>query len=286
MSTFITNHIHEFVLLFSILASLCIIALIINLSRMIGNKTDTKVYISTNGVLKEKKSIINYNSIRSFLVKQGCEYHYPFLADPANFLSATILAGALGCCIGMFLSPLLIPVGLILGLSAPVFFITSSNKQDNKEILEDIKIIYNSLYNQLKAGVYVSDALTECVFVDGSERMIKSDRLYKEMQKLSANIYLTSDIRKSMENFSKSFDNVYIESLKIVITQAMESGMASEALNDISKQLKVVEKNLLALKNEKRRTRNMLFELCLLFGIMITIFVVVFPKLLSMVSIM
>ena len=109
------------------------------------------------------------------------------------------------------------------------------NRQDNIRLLPEIKLIYHALEIQIRAGVYVTDALAECY---GS---VQERRLQSALLDLAGDIVMKADIYEAMEHFQGKFDNRYIDSLCITILQACESGQAVELLGDIGEQLKDME---------------------------------------------
>lgn len=258
------------------------IILLISFSR---KQDAVKVFDRINDRLMEHKdAFFRYDKIAGFLQEHGAKYHFPFLAEPLRYLFSCVVFGAVGLVLGNLIN---MPAGLgamVIGTALPYFLITGANKQDKELILEDIKILYNVLYNQLRAGIFVSDALMECSSGQSDKQMIKNKRLLTELQQLSRDIFLKSNVSEALARFERQFSDIYITSLCVVINQAMESGMAAEALKDITEQLKEVEKNLLYIKKERKQIRNLFFELAMLLGMVITMFMFIMPEIVKMAN--
>lgn len=277
----IISNAHLIVIVMAVIAAIATFLFIILLGKEQRNAIDKtiKTYELINNKLKEKKNgIINYDKINNFLEKNGVKYHYPFLNDPIKFITISIISGTLFMLIGMLFNYLLGIILLFVGLFFPYKQIKDSNKKDNEIILEDIKTIYSSLATQIKCGVYIINALNEC----SSSDVIQNKRLLQDMQELCSDIYLTNDLTGSLEKFIKKYDNLYISSLSIIITQSIESGKAYEALEDISEQLKEVDKNLLLLKKQRKQYRNTGYQFAILITTLLTIFIVVVPEIVKM----
>jgi type II secretory pathway component PulF len=102
-------------------------------------------------------------------------------------------------------------------------------------MLPEIKLIYHGLEIQIRAGVYVTDALTECYA--GVQEM----RLKQALLDLAGAVTMKADVYDALEHFQSRFDNRYIDALCITLLQAMESGQAVELLADIAEQVKDME---------------------------------------------
>lgn len=279
---FIENNISTIIVTCCAVAALCVAGIIFLLARSSQNKNTAKEYdLRDNQLWEHKNRGISYEKIADFLEANGAKYHYPFMANPVRFVFFSILLAAIFCVVGGYINFVLGLIGVGVGLILPYLLIKYKNKKDNEIILGDIKTIYDVLYNQMTAGVYVSAALMECSSGYGSNRMIKNPRLLAEMKQLSADIYLNSNVNEALERFTKKFDNIYLISLAVVVNQSLESGLASDALKDITEQLKEVERNLLILKRERKQIKNFIFELFFLFGIVITMFSFIFPTIAS-----
>ncbi len=204
-----------------------------------GGKKQKKVlraYYEISGLLREKgKNSSCYQMLGGWLLKNGAAYHYGKWVDPVRFLTLCImlgLTGALACA----------RLGAAYGAAAffflallPVWMLRFLNKRENEKMLPELKLVYHALEIQIRAGVYVTDALAECY---GN---VQEKRLRQALLELAGDIVLKADVRDCLEKFQGKFSNSYVDSLCITILQALESGQAVELLRDIGEQVKDME---------------------------------------------
>ena len=117
------------------------------------------------------------------------------------------------------------------------------NECDNRSMLSEIKLIYQALEVQIRAGIYATDALTECC------QSVRQRRLQQALMELAGDLVMQSDALTALSDFQGKFDNRQIDSLCITLIQAGESGQAVELLQDMGEQLKDLE--LTALRHQK-----------------------------------
>ena len=117
----------------------------------------------------------------------------------------------------------------------PSWYLLYGNGKDNEKLLPELKLVYHALEIQIRAGVYVTDALAECY---GS---VRERRLRDALLSLAGDIVMKADIFDALERFQAKFDNRYIDALCVTILQALESGQALELLGDIGEQVKDME---------------------------------------------
>lgn len=192
-----------------------------------------------------KKGLLDYAGIEQYLQVHGAAYHYGKWVNPVNYVA---LCG--GC--GMFIFAIgsmwgVIPGALlgVMGIWLPNMLLEYLNKRDNEKMMAELDMIYSALAIQIRAGVYITDALAECY---GS---VEHERLRDALQNLSGDIVMKADLDSALEHFQGQFNNRYIDSLCITVLQAMESGQAVELLGDIAEQIKDMELILQHKKKEK-----------------------------------
>lgn len=208
-----------------------------------GERKVLKAYREFAGMLKEReKNSSLYKQMEGWLERKGGNFHLGKLAEPMKLLSLQLILGLLGLYAGCRLG-ILCGILFLIGLfSLPMLLLVYLNKQDNEKILPELKLVYHALEIQIKAGVYVTDALAECY---GS---VTEKRLRSALLDLAGDIVLQADITASLEKLQSKFDNPYVDSLCITILQALESGQAVELLRDIGEQLKDMEASILEKK--------------------------------------
>lgn len=192
------------------------------------------------GLLREKNRNSGwYRRTADWLEKNGAAFHYGKWLNPTAYLSLSIVSALLGLLAlsGISMGYGVLASGLLFFL--PGRLLTYLNRRDNIALLPEIKLVYHALEIQIRAGVYITDALAECY---GS---VREKRLRQALLDLAGDIVMKSDIHEALEHFQGKFDNRYIDALCITILQALESGQAVELLGDISEQIKDMETTVL-----------------------------------------
>lgn len=194
---------------------------------------------------RRKNRLWDYDRCEEFLRVNGAAYHYGRWINPISYLTLCLALGGIGLVIGL-------SRGLLLGIAAaalaaclPGILLERMNRKDNEAMLMELNLVYNALAIQIRAGVYMTDALAE---VYGSVQQV---RLRDGLRTLSGDIVMKADLDEALERFQGQFNNRYIDSLCITITQAMESGQAVELLGDIADQIKDMELTLQGRRKEK-----------------------------------
>lgn len=202
-----------------------------------------KAYRELSGLLQKRERDSGwYKRTESWLTRNGGAFHYGSWVNPIRLLAVRLLLALTGLAVlGSF------GTGYGLGAFIGLFFLPTlllgyMNKRDNERLLPELKLVYHALEIQIRAGVYVTDALAECY---GS---VQDRRLRKALLDLAGDIVMKADIYEALERFQGSFDNRYVDSLCITLLQALESGQALELLGDIGEQLKDMEQTVLERK--------------------------------------
>lgn len=218
------------------ISALLVCGLVIRLSAYRPERKILRAYEEFSGLLKEKeKESVWYLRTEKWLWRNGAAFHYGKWITPSRYLLLRIMLSLAGLAV---LSGLSLGYGVtaaVLLFFLPGWLLGYLNRQDNVRLLPEIKLMYHALEIQIRAGVYVTDALAECY---GS---VTERRLQNALLDLAGDIVMKADIYEAMEHFQGKFDNRYIDSLCITILQACESGQAVELLGDIGEQLKDME---------------------------------------------
>lgn len=203
-----------------------------------------------------------YDRTQQWLTRNGARYHVGEKFGPLAYQLSRLLLGTVGFLAFSMLAP---SYGILAGM---VFFLLPwglihyVNAKDNLKMLPDLKHTYHSLEIQTRAGVFVTDALAELY---GS---VRERRLKQALLELSGDLVMRSDLGAALENFQKKFDNRYVDSLCMIIVQAMESGQSVELLNDLSEQIKDMEASVLNQKKEALDRSVTFYQLGILAAIM------------------
>jgi len=215
------------------------------------------------GLLQEKNRNSGwYLRTEQWLNQNGAGFHYGKWMNPSVYLAIRIVLafmgmlvlGAVGWGYGILLAVLL--------FFLPGWMLTYLNRKDNQALLPELKLVYHSLEIQIRAGVYVMDAMAECY---GS---VRQPRLKQALLELAGDIVMKSDVYGALDRFQGRFDNTYIDSLCITLLQALESGQAVELLSDISEQIKDMEGVVLERKKSALDRSITFYQLGILAAVM------------------
>lgn len=197
-------------------------------------------YQELSGLLREKGRQSGwYHRRQRWLTQNGGTFHYGSGMTPVRYLAVRFVLAALGMAVGGALS-----WGYGAAACAVLFFLPSGllvylNGRDNERMLPELKLVFHGLELQIRAGVYVLDALAEC-YGNVQER-----RLRRALLELAGDVVIKADAYDALDRFQRKFDNRYVDSLCIILLQALESGRAVELLGDIGEQIKDMEETVL-----------------------------------------
>ncbi len=188
---------------------------------------------------KSRSSLWDYRKLQSYLTSRGAAYHFWRQIGPISYVLLRVVCGSLGMLLGSRagLTAAIVLAGL--GYFLPDVLLIYMNKKDNERLLPEIKLVYSAIAMQIRAGVYLTDALSECYV------SVQPGRLREALCTLCSEIAMKSDLEDALERFRQKFQNQYIDGLCIAILQALESGQAVELLSDIAEQMKDMEVSLM-----------------------------------------
>ncbi len=170
-----------------------------------------------------------------WLAQKGAAFHFGTHTQPLTWLAMQTASAMAGFAAGLGISLWCAIPASAIAWFLPDWLAQFLNHRDNEKMLPEIKLIYHALEIQIRAGVYVTDALAECY------AGVQDRRLKQALLNLAGDITMKADIRDALEHFQGRFDNRYIDALCITILQALESGQAVELLGDIAEQVKDME---------------------------------------------
>lgn len=189
----------------------------------------------------------SYEKWERYLRENGAKYHYGKWISPVSFTAVRIVCAVLGGMIGIYRGPAWCAAMLCLGFWLPVILLEYLNRRDNEVMLSELDLVYSALVIQIRAGVYVTDALSEVYSA------VRQERLREGLEQLGGDIVMKADLDDALERFQSCFNNRYIDTLCITILQAVESGQAVELLGDIAEQIRDME---VTLQNRKKEQLN------------------------------
>lgn len=215
------------------------------------------------GVLQKRSQNTGwYRNTARWLEKNGGNFHYGKWMNPTSYLALKIILAGMGMTVVSQISVGYGVMAAILLFLIPGWLLMYLNKKDNRELLPEIKLVYHALEIQIRAGVYVTDALAECY---GS---VRHRRLRQALLDLAGDIVIKADIYEALGKLQGKFDNTYVNSLCITILQALESGQAVELLGDIAEQIKDMESLVLERRKGALERRITMYQLGVLAAVM------------------
>lgn len=176
-----------------------------------------------------------YQRTEEWLCKNGAAFHFGKWLHPVTWMMTKILSASIGFIIGIQFSWWGGIFCAIILYLLPNILVRYLNYKDNEKLLPELKLIYHGLEIQIRAGVYVTDALTECY------AGVQEIRLRQALLDLAGAVTVKADVYDALNHMQSCFDNNYIDALCITLIQAMESGQAVELLSDIAEQVKDME---------------------------------------------
>ena len=202
-----------------------------------------KTWQEISGLLRKRERESGwYRRTQQWLTKNGGNFHYGKWIEPERYLAIRLVLAVLGLVV---ISPLAREYGVVAAVFLfflPGWLLVYLNSRDNERLLPELKLVYHALEIQIRAGVYVTDALAECY---GS---VREPRLREALLALAGDIVIKADIFDALDRFQSKFDNRYVDALCITLLQALESGQALELLGDIGEQIKDMEAAVLERK--------------------------------------
>lgn len=183
-----------------------------------------------------------YHKTKELLCKNGAIFHFGQWVHPLSWLGFRIVLATIGGAVGLVLGWAGVLLLIVVGYCLPDLLLKYLNLRDNEKMLSEIKLIYHGLEIQLQAGVYITDALTECY------AGVQDERLRQALLDLAGAVAVKADVYEALNQFQNSFDNRYIDALCIILIQALESGQAVDLLRDIAEQVKDMEVSVMERK--------------------------------------
>lgn len=170
------------------------------------------------------KSMLSKTGANYLLKRRINPYAYIAVCGSAAVLCAYIFGGIYGFAAGA--------AAFAITAAIPRMILKVSNSNDNKNMLRDVKSMYDSLVVQTSAGMFLTSAIREL------SANVKNERLKTALAELSANISLRiMDFEEALEDFNNKFSNPHIDMLVLVLKQSLQSGRAAEYLKDLQDQM-------------------------------------------------
>ena len=206
-----------------------------------------------------------YRDLDLWLRKNGARFHFGEKMNGLRYVFLCVLLSAAGVGGLWSLGPGEAVVGGTVLLLLPHFLVMYLNRQDNTKLLPELKLLYHGLEIQIRAGVYVTDALTEMY------ACVREKRLGKALVELAGDIVMHGNVEEALEELRCKFDNSYIDSLCMIVLQTLESGQAVELLSDLTEQIKDMEAAVFSKKKEALNRSITLYQLLILAAVLVIV---------------
>ncbi len=206
-----------------------------------------------------------------FLRKTGAYVWFPKLSAACYRKICTgfgLLSGIFGCILLAVSRAPVIWVGIFAGFFfvggcfLPVFMLWISDKRDNEQMLSDIRKLYEYVRIQMKAGMHLTNTLSACYLA------IANRRLKQGLMELNAQLVAWNDVKRAVNVFESNFQNFYISQFCMIVRQSEESGRMTEMLEDMSRQILDMEKQILKKYRNQMERRVLCLTLLVFVGIL------------------
>lgn len=210
------------------------------------------------------------NALARFIKSHGANYLLGISVSPVVFVLFSLFSGVFFLLIALFLFQVNLLKGFFFGafgILVPALILVISNEADNDAMLVDIKNIFEFLKIQLHAGVYVVDALENCM------DHVKNKRLHGAMKNLLNDIFLSKNLNSALDEFGAQFSNHHMDILVIILKQSMESGYSVNNLDNAFEEVLDVERAInIRMENSVERNVQILQVLFMAAMIAISIY--------------
>ena len=171
------------------------------------------------GMLRESRRYENWvTGTEKKLRKNGAKFHYGKKITPVKYLLMRLFL-SLGAVLTLesigWGYALLAAMGLYY---VPELLLLYLNRQDNHKMMPDLQLIYQALEVQTCAGVYVTDALTECC------QSVRTQRLQQALMELSVDLVIQSDLVTALSDFQQDMGE-QLKDMELAVLQQQKSAL-------------------------------------------------------------
>lgn len=235
-----------------------ILALLLRVRRVKINwkeQLDKLLDMSVNQVKRNRKW---YENRKIYLSRMGINYRMGKNVLPEEYLLLQIFCAS-GCgLLGIILIGFPGILGAVLGFYLPELIFRSLDENDNKQILKEVKGIYDTIQIKTQGGMFLTSAITECY------KNTRNKRLKKALLEMSGQIIAKSNLTETIDEFNLKFKNKYIDNLCIILKQSLDTGKTVEIMKSIQDQLSDMQEAV-NLQMRNRLNSRVMLELVLIF---------------------
>lgn len=194
-----------------------------------------------------KSSYFNYERLEMFIKEYGVAYMMYESINPVMYIIIKILIGIFLAVLVMtqVSSVLLFVITFSFGFFLVDILVRRNNDSDNKDMMADIANTYDVLKIQMRAGVFITDAIYFC-YQNCSNKRLKDGFLG-----LYLDIKSSNNVVEALRNFNSKFKNNNISTLCAVLEQSLATGQSADILDNITKKNVDIQKLL----NEQYRRK-------------------------------
>lgn len=206
-----------------------------------------------------KKNERKYTEKRLYLSQIGVNYLMKRTVLPEEyFLFRVSLAIGIGI-LGMLIFS--IGMGILfgfLGYCLPETVLQKNNEKNNKKMLRDVKVIYDTIQIKTQGGMFLTDAISECY------RNVANPRLKRALYEMSGKMIMNHDLEATIDEFNLKFKDKYIDNLCIILKQALDSGKTVEIMESVQDQMADMQE-VIAMQARNKAKRQVFFVEVLIF---------------------
>lgn len=207
---------------------------------------------------KDLDKRIEYDMIDEKLLRNGAKFRMGDNFSPFDYLMLRLLVGLLLGFIGLVMHPMLVVVGVFLGYYIVPFYFEYENKNDAKDMMDDVAAMFGIVSLQLRNGVYLSQVIYECYL------STTHPRLKKALLELSLEMEKFGNVKEAAISFRSKFQDKYLDSFSKTLEQAEETGNAADLLKDLENQIEGINEAI-AIREEQKVNSTAFFMQTLVF---------------------
>lgn len=207
---------------------------------------------------KDLDKRIEYDMIDEKLLRTGAKFRMGDNFSPFDYLMLRLLVGLLLGFLGLMIHPMLVVVGVFLGYYIVPFYFDYENRNDGKQMMDDVAAMFGIVSLQLRNGVFLSQVIYECYL------STNHPRLKKALLELSLEMEKFGNVKEAAISFRAKFEDKYLDSFSKTLEQAEETGNAADLLKDLENQIEGIN-DAIAIREEQKVNSTAFFVQTLVF---------------------
>ena len=147
-----------------------------------------------------KRNEKKYEEKKMYLSRMGLNYLMKRTVLPEEYFlfrfSLALCMGTVGAVLFNFMIGIL---SVLLGYFMPEVILQQGNEKNNKKMLKDIKVIYDTIQIKTQGGMFLTDAISECY------RNVSNRRLKRALYEMSGKMIVNHDMEATIDEFNSKF---------------------------------------------------------------------------------